>query len=357
MRSRNFRRPPPRLRKLLLALFLPLIAFGAVNVTQTNTVSLYKSTTKVRDYPSWSACDAAALAAAKAEAGAAKPVSSTYSCKTEVHKYVATFAADPSPVPTDTDGDGVPDAIDKCPTAAAATPDGCPIVEPPPVTKALFFDALKGSYALAQNGIRWSNVNAKRGSVTHTADGLRFRFDAVRDAWAEQRLSLPNMLDVWMRFDILIPANYFHPSPAGVSNNNKFFIAIWGGDYGDPSTPGMDINLWPKSTGESEGTVYFFPPFQHDWSAIPNAIVKADYGKWVTYTLHVYAGTPSANGGLQLWKGATKISDTRRTPYLAGQKGYDQAYLFGWANSGYSQQTDFILRNVAISDRNVFGVQ
>jgi hypothetical protein len=31
-----------------------------------------------------------------------------------------------SPTPSDTDGDGVPDSYDACPTVAAATPDGCP---------------------------------------------------------------------------------------------------------------------------------------------------------------------------------------------------------------------------------------
>ncbi len=36
-----------------------------------------------------------------------------------------------APAPVDSDGDGIPDSSDRCPTVAAATPDGCPQVAPP----------------------------------------------------------------------------------------------------------------------------------------------------------------------------------------------------------------------------------
>ncbi|MBE0618731.1 MAG: thrombospondin type 3 repeat-containing protein, partial [Proteobacteria bacterium] len=39
----------------------------------------------------------------------------------------------PSPPPADGDGDGVPDAADRCPTTFGTGSDGCPVVEPPPV--------------------------------------------------------------------------------------------------------------------------------------------------------------------------------------------------------------------------------
>lgn len=40
----------------------------------------------------------------------------------------------PPPPPLDTDGDGFPDSIDKCPTVKGVAPDGCPVIVPPPPT-------------------------------------------------------------------------------------------------------------------------------------------------------------------------------------------------------------------------------
>jgi mono/diheme cytochrome c family protein len=48
---------------------------------------------------------------------------------------VAAATPDGCPLPTpaaDTDGDGVPDAVDACPTVAGAGPDGCPVPSPAP---------------------------------------------------------------------------------------------------------------------------------------------------------------------------------------------------------------------------------
>lgn len=50
----------------------------------------------------------------------------------EVNKFIA--LPPPPPPPVDTDGDGVPDTEDSCPTVIGpASNNGCPVIAPPPV--------------------------------------------------------------------------------------------------------------------------------------------------------------------------------------------------------------------------------
>lgn len=82
------------MRKLLALILCLMVAplFGAVDVTESTTVTLYKGTSKVRDTTGWDDC----RAQAKSEAAKLTAGSVTYSCKSEVRKYAATYAPDPS---------------------------------------------------------------------------------------------------------------------------------------------------------------------------------------------------------------------------------------------------------------------
>lgn len=236
-----------------------------------------------------------------------------------------------------------------------------------PAAQVLFTDTLTGGKAAAKNGITWDLVNANRGSVTQTPDGLRFRFDAgVINSFAEQRLRFPKTFDFTIAYDLTLPANYEHrknpndkPGCTGdCASNNKGFLNIWGGDYNRPATLGIGINLWPNADGTSGGTVYYFRGDQaaHDWNAMPKAIEREDIGKKMSYVIHAYAPTATAVGGLEMWKkrpGGSwiKISSSKAPDwgYQSGQAGFDQAYILGWANSGFAQQTDFVLSNVRVA--------
>lgn len=145
------------------------------------------------------------------------------------------------------------------------------IVRKAPVVpgSALFVDNYDtGSRAGVQNGISYGAVEAVANSITVVNDrstsgaySLRYRY--VSAGAGEQNLQFATPINqFWMRYNFYVPSNYNHPGPIA-GNNNKFWLAIWGnsdGEYGDPSTPGMDINLYPKAdtntTGESDGIVF-----------------------------------------------------------------------------------------------------
>lgn len=76
-----------------LALLLPALSLGAVSITESTTVSLYRGTTKGADHPSWDACQTAARALAQVSTATTGTV--TYQCKTEVRKLVAVYSANP----------------------------------------------------------------------------------------------------------------------------------------------------------------------------------------------------------------------------------------------------------------------
>ncbi len=119
----------------LLAAALALPALGAVAVTDTTpagSVVAYRGSSTLKTdtgatarYGSVAACRAAIEADAEARRATA-----SYRC-VETTNLRVVWSANPPP-PADSDGDGVPDASDACPTVAASTADGCPVVVPPP---------------------------------------------------------------------------------------------------------------------------------------------------------------------------------------------------------------------------------
>lgn len=229
-----------------------------------------------------------------------------------------------------------------------------------------------GNLALRQNGFSWgsskdagaSNERAKSGSYS-----LKFTFAGVtsgQDSFSEQRFNLGgNYTEIWMSYDLYIPANYVHRTQTD-SSNNKGFLYLWSGDYNSPSGPGMGPNLWPmnETTGPaSYGTQYVWGPGwgKHFWSAMPKAIESADLGKWVQIVAHYkYATSANNNGVAEIWKTRdgvqTKLMGiTNGDWYVPGQPGFDQGYLLGWANSGFSQTTIFYIDNVVVSTTPLIG--
>ena len=67
-----------------------------------------------------------------------------------------------------------------------------------------------------------------------------------------------------------------------------------------------------------------------------------------------YATAANNDGVAQIWRtraGVTsKLLDIRNGDwYIPGQSGFDQGYILGWSNSGYSSETRFYLDNVIFS--------
>jgi hypothetical protein len=73
-----------------------------------------------------------------------------------------------------------------------------------------------------------------------------------------------------------------------------------------------------------------------------------DAGRWITWIMHIKcADVNSFNGVAEIWKDGKKIlSQTRLENWHPTANYLDVGYLLGWANSGFTQTTDFYIDNI-----------
>jgi hypothetical protein len=195
-----------------------------------------------------------------------------------------------------------------------------------------------------------SVANFPQGTSNYAA---KFSYNAST-TWSELRFDLGKLsTEIWVQFDLYIPANYYQAAPAGATSNNKF-IQLWGANYSEYSQVG--ICTWANKGGSD------FSYAQAEWNfngtglgasgaSAQSFIAAADKGKWVTYRIYVKAATASTKGTFRTWKNGALVLDN--TNVLNGYSAsapnaYRYGYLLGWANSGYTQATDFYIDNVVI---------
>lgn len=231
-------------------------------------------------------------------------------------------------------------------------------------------DMESGDFTHQDNNARWgskANVTVSTQKPRTGSHSLRFFFEGKadeQDAFSELRFKLGgNYSDIWIRYDLFVPTNYYHRDQAS-STNNKF-IYLWSGDYSAGFTgPGLSVQNWESNVGESNaipkakgapassGGFLFDKHYTSDGGTIFDA---ADHGKWLTIVIHAKYATASNNDGVfQLWKirdGQTIeiFNKTNGNWYVPGQPGFDEGYLLGWANSGFDQDVVFYMDNVEFS--------
>lgn len=227
-----------------------------------------------------------------------------------------------------------------------------------------------GDLSTAAGGFTWGeSVSAavndvSAGSGSHSLELVYSAGADGEDSFAEQRFSLgSNYDDIWIRYSLYVPDNYRHRSQAsiGESDNNKGFLYLWSDDYGSPSGPGMGPNLWPNDDESSASFYYWGPGLDRHLGVIPEAIVAEDRGQWVTVTMHYrYASEGAADGVAEIWKErggvVEKICDVQDGDwYVAGQPGFDRGYIFGWANSGFDDETSLRVDDFVASTSPLMG--
>lgn len=196
--------------------------------------------------------------------------------------------------------------------------------------------------------------------------------DLAADAMSEQRFSLDKKYtDLWFRYKLWVPENYFHRAPEGPSNN-KGLLMLWGDSYSGYS-PTVSLHFERKgSTGESYlysswrvngATAFnFFDPATlsagGDLANAPVGISMSDRGTWIDWVINVRASTiPVAsndwrsgegNGVVRVWKnGSLILNISNAHNYYDGSSsdaggsgdGWNAGYLIGWANSGFNEDT------------------
>ena len=207
-------------------------------------------------------------------------------------------------------------------------------------------------------------------SFLYEANGAQFP-----DSWAEQRMRFPACIQLEMSYRIFVPANYVHP--AGAGGNNKV-LAIWGGTYG---TSASNVSCVVEGIFEGSGVSGSIPDlgigydgtnFGHsrfDPSTDTDKIYLTQDGNWHEIGVYfVLPEAPGAYGKYELWLDDTLILSTDWDLAIADaaggtptsqQIGYstrgnflDQAYLLGWANSGFAADTTFYVDDFSLRTRS-----
>lgn len=231
-----------------------------------------------------------------------------------------------------------------------------------------------GNLAKTTNGFKWTAAT----STLVTSDGqkkgqysLRFRFvgkpksttanEEEGDAFAEQRFALgAQVKDLWVKYDMWVPANYYHRVEVG-SNNNKGLLMLWSGAYS--GIQNTSFHFWPANGAANLGDSQISVARKSNgvWVADSHimtgtvdvnhrpAAQGGDAGRWVTWVVHAkVADVNSFNGAAQIWKDGKKIMDLTNLENWApaASNYFDVGYLLGWANSGFTETTDIYLDNV-----------
>lgn len=232
-------------------------------------------------------------------------------------------------------------------------------------SEVLFADGFEsGDFSHKQGGAAWTSME----KVTVVSSGAKsgkyaakFHFpgntDPTADSWSELRFdSGKEVTEFWIQYDLFIPTNFHHRTPSGPAND-KFF-RLWGNTYDDIEKVGASTfpnNGYSSMYGEWDdkvlglkngGGMTAYPP------QTMNAITESDVGKWVTYKIFVKAATASSNATLKIWKNGNLLLDDTNliNDYTSGEMHtYRYGYILGWSNSGYDEDTDFLLDNVIMA--------
>ena len=225
---------------------------------------------------------------------------------------------------------------------------------------ALFTDDLSsGDRSHTENG--WSYGDSD--NIAVVSEKLQFTYPGVAsgfDGFSEQRLISTNQYnEIWIKYDLYVPANYDHRTDA--PGNNKF-IAVFATPY---TNPGFQMNFSLYRTGAGDSQLAFHrlgngSEIEPEIYAPGTFIGSADRDNTMTVIVNVRVPTnsSSSDGVARLWKNGTKIFEKTDCEFFGNQgRNYiSEFYLLGWANSGFDNQTIFTIDNIEVNDTNLWGV-
>ncbi len=186
------------------------------------------------------------------------------------------------------------------------------------------------------------------------------RNDIDEDSNSEQRINIPDLAEFWMRYKLLVPANYAHRVPVGTGNNKFFFIGWDDGVAPDriladletirnPATGGSSLFCQTVHPVNGSAQQITSPQVQVvDVISATGAIVPG-VASVISIHVKVASGAETNDGVLELWADDTIIfrKTNLRLSYPSGSVLYGTApffrvgYIQGYANSGYDEETIF----------------
>ena len=268
---------------------------------------------------------------------------------------------------------------------------------------ALFSDDFEGFAVGSQpagtgaNGFTWKASNAQTAGGDYLAisdlitrsgsRSLRFHFagdsDWSKDAWSEQRFSFPQTQQFWVEWYAYYPSGneglglnrYEHRDTrsAGFGSDNNKLLDYWAIDYGgyphglfqtwsDASSAPNDW-LDVARTDYTSGGHAFYPCHSSVivcgvyGNHAPWVASDADRGRWMQVRIHVkLADYGQSNGRETVWKDGQVVLDIQNDPnYNASPSDptwVANAYFMGWANSGFSVDTDVFVDDFSFYTQN-----
>ena len=254
-----------------------------------------------------------------------------------------------------------------------------------PIGVPLFSDDFENGDA-SNSVFTWSNINKISTDRAYLgSQSLKFSYgpdELGEDSTAEQRFSLDRKYtEIWVRYKMWVPENYTHRDDGGPTNN-KGLLMLWGDSYSGYS-PTCSLHFGPRANGDSyiymgwrvnSSTVRnFYNPdnvTDFDSSGRVDGIVSADRGTWVDWAIHMKVSTNyiapqgewdpvNDNGIIQVWKNGSLIIDLQNAHnYYSGDAGdpggvgdgWNYGYLLGWANSGFTDLTNFYIDDFLFAD-------
>lgn len=217
-------------------------------------------------------------------------------------------------------------------------------------------------------------------TALHGDNSLRFSFRAGThtNVFAEQRWGLIGRSEkvLWMRFALRVPTNFIHENvpdvfgePRTVSSNNKLF-KVWMDGYGHSGT-GVTIGMEFRPNGNGGSSFYIINGGPSgadiaigDQEKFP-FISVADRGRWMYICCEmVTESTPGAKDGRMVvyrkWAGEptfTKTHEVTNQEFLVppdgSYPGWSHGYLLGADNSGYAEDTEFLLDDFHLSTESL----
>lgn len=222
----------------------------------------------------------------------------------------------------------------------------------------LFFDDFEsGDGSHTENGVAWGRNNAGVSDERALSGrySLRFEFgpDAPgEDSWAEQRVHLGRpMTEIWVSYDLYVPANYAHRSDS--PSNNKFF-ALYHSPY-SRSGFSMNFTTWSQDGVASElATTYAYERVWGGHVAQRSDFMRGVDSGWKHITMHIAieTGPETRDGVIQLWRDGEAMIDITDAHMWGGEgtNFFDEAYILGWSNSGFTERTVLFVDDVRISE-------
>ena len=258
-------------------------------------------------------------------------------------------------------------------------------------SEVVFQDSFEsGGLDAKSGGSFWRSAVSTRVSAEKASDGdyaakIQFRGNSNlrRDSNGYMKFHLGQELpDVWMRYDLFVPDNYEQRIPSDSRHENKGFVTLWGGHESNPfssSALRSGVSFWPlaakQSSAESAGDSYATANYSSNGKTMPHighdqpaTVIDADEsngdaGKWMSVYINVKAADAGAkNGRIAVWRCAAPCGfsslDESNALFVASDlgnshsnvSGFDRGYLFGWAATGFDENTELYVDNVVIAD-------